>query len=807
VDIVIGSRYIPGGKDQERSVLRKIISLFARICVKILTGINLKDVTSGYRIFRRKVLETIIPYLSSSDPFIVTEVNYISKNFDFKFTEIPITFHKRLYGHSKLSISKLLAYPFKIVRLVIKWFLLDKYNVLFTKTLLFTSLIRFVIAGLFGLTDDEAHYWQYAQHPEFSYYDHPPMVGYIIYLSTKILGNNIYGVRLPAIFCFSLAVIYFYRLVKELFNTKVAYWSSLLFQVIPIGFAGSIVTIPDAPLSMFWMIYMFYFYKFLITEDTLVLYLAGLILGLAALSKYTALLLFVSSIIIMFSDYKLRKYFLRKDFYVFCLISFAISSPVFLWNIAHDFASFKYQLFRGFNGQKYPSISLFISNLSYQAAYISPVVFLLVWYSIFRFLKNINEMRYRYLLYFSLPGLILFNIFAFKTTVLPHWPAISYFVLLPLLVCLNTNKIAYFLSLISAGVMTLAVTIVTLFGLIKIPEHLVDADTPDKLYGWEVAAKETKRLMKQYSASFLITSKYYTAGQLRFALAKYCKDDIPKIYCLDEEINQYDFWYKDLDKYNGKDAIFIIEGRHKDAKKVLNVLPFEGVKPVSVVTFRKSKWWPKRIFEFYICEKFNYSTSHRLIQQKYNNFLYTTQFYRNYDKKIFLKINQARIYNSKLFRTVALIVTNLGSGLVLVPIMIFILLLIDRRNSFRNIISYIFIIIIGGLLVQILKNIFDKPRPLKLFSDILQQPINVIGEQLRELGFPSGHTFLAVSSAMFLSERMKKLWLTFVLFILAILVGISRVVVGAHFLSDVIGGFLIGIIFTKLWLKLEEELK
>ncbi|MCX7940385.1 MAG: glycosyltransferase, partial [Endomicrobia bacterium] len=47
VDIVIGSRYIPGGKDQERSVLRKIISLFARICVKILTGINLKDVTSG----------------------------------------------------------------------------------------------------------------------------------------------------------------------------------------------------------------------------------------------------------------------------------------------------------------------------------------------------------------------------------------------------------------------------------------------------------------------------------------------------------------------------------------------------------------------------------------------------------------------------------------------------------------------------------------------------------------------------------------------------------------------------------------
>jgi dolichol-phosphate mannosyltransferase len=47
VDVVIGSRYIEGGKDNERSIIRKLISLFSRIYIKIITGIPLEDVTSG----------------------------------------------------------------------------------------------------------------------------------------------------------------------------------------------------------------------------------------------------------------------------------------------------------------------------------------------------------------------------------------------------------------------------------------------------------------------------------------------------------------------------------------------------------------------------------------------------------------------------------------------------------------------------------------------------------------------------------------------------------------------------------------
>ncbi|MCS7227819.1 MAG: glycosyltransferase family 39 protein, partial [Endomicrobia bacterium] len=783
-----------------------LTTLFLQLYLKVIAGIELKDVTSTYRIYRKNVIQTILKYLTAKDQFITIEINYLCKIFGFKFAEVPITFHRSSSCEkNKSRLDKIIFYPFRILSLVIKWFLQDRYNLLFIKTLILFSFLRVILSGTFGLTDDESHYWQYSQYLDLSYYDHPPMVGYLIYLSTKIFGNNLYAVRLPAILCFLIATVYFYRLVKLLYDAKIAYLSSFLLQVIPVSFVGSIVTLPDAPLGMFWMMYIFYFYKFFLKNNTLLLYFCGLILGLAMLSKYHGILLFVGSVILMLSKSEFRKIFIKRDFLVYCGIALLTFLPVVLWNIAHGFASFGYQLSRA-NSNGNIDIFKFFFNLGYQAIYFTPLVILFMWYGLARVV--IKKEENKYLLYFSLPGIVMFNLLGFKVKIWPHWLTICYLTALPILVNIK-KKVIYYISVVNSILVTFSLLIISLFSLIKIPERFADADTPDKLYGWEVAAKEMQRLIKNHSASFIITTKSYTAGQIRFNLAKYYSaQEIPKVYCFDEGINQYDFWLKDLFQYNGKNAILIIEGRYASTKKILNELPFKNIQLVSVVTYRKSKHWPKRTFEFYFCENFNFSMlPGKFIPQQYNNFISTTEFYRNYDKLIFLKINQSKIYNSRLFRTSAYIVTNLGSGLILVPLVIIILFIVDKKNFGRNVISFIIIISFGGLLVQILKNFFDKPRPLKLFSDILHQPINVIGEQLRELGFPSGHTFLATSSAMFLSERLKKWWLTFILFLLAVLVGMSRVIVGAHFLSDVIGGFLIGIIFTKLCLRVEEELK
>jgi dolichol-phosphate mannosyltransferase len=118
-DVVIGSRYVEGGKDEERTLLRKIISNFSRFYLTKVLGVNIKDPTSGYRIFKKDALKKFVYSLTANDPFIVTEVIYQIKNNNLKIKEIPIVFLKRFSGESKLMPITLIKYLFKVLKLKI----------------------------------------------------------------------------------------------------------------------------------------------------------------------------------------------------------------------------------------------------------------------------------------------------------------------------------------------------------------------------------------------------------------------------------------------------------------------------------------------------------------------------------------------------------------------------------------------------------------------------------------------------------------------------------------------------------------
>ncbi|MDR3256162.1 MAG: glycosyltransferase [Endomicrobium sp.] len=118
-DIVIGSRYINGGKDEERSLLRQAVSNFSRRYLSFILGIKVKDPTSGYRMFTRQALEKFVFVLTARDPFIVTEVLYQIKKNNFKIKESPIIFLARLSGKSKLHFLTLIKYLFKVLKLKI----------------------------------------------------------------------------------------------------------------------------------------------------------------------------------------------------------------------------------------------------------------------------------------------------------------------------------------------------------------------------------------------------------------------------------------------------------------------------------------------------------------------------------------------------------------------------------------------------------------------------------------------------------------------------------------------------------------
>ena len=112
--IVVGSRYVAGGKDDSRTFLRRAISGFARRYLSFVLGVNLQDPTSGFRLFEKSALEKILPKLSARDPFIVTEVIYRAKKAGIKMVEAPIEFMPRIAGESKLKPATLLKYLVRV---------------------------------------------------------------------------------------------------------------------------------------------------------------------------------------------------------------------------------------------------------------------------------------------------------------------------------------------------------------------------------------------------------------------------------------------------------------------------------------------------------------------------------------------------------------------------------------------------------------------------------------------------------------------------------------------------------------------
>ncbi len=110
-DVVIGSRYMPGGKDMDRPFHRQWTSNFARYYLKVVLGLKPKDPTSGFRAFSRRALEKIkVRSLAARDPFTVSEILYRCTRAGLKVEESPIEFVDRTRGESKLGLATLLKY-------------------------------------------------------------------------------------------------------------------------------------------------------------------------------------------------------------------------------------------------------------------------------------------------------------------------------------------------------------------------------------------------------------------------------------------------------------------------------------------------------------------------------------------------------------------------------------------------------------------------------------------------------------------------------------------------------------------------
>ena len=114
-DLVLGSRYVPGGRVENWGLVRRLVSAGGSLYARVVLGVGVRDLTGGFKCFRREVLETIdLGAVSSRGYAFQIEMTYRALRAGFRVVEVPIVFADRKHGGSKMSRGIVLEAIWKV---------------------------------------------------------------------------------------------------------------------------------------------------------------------------------------------------------------------------------------------------------------------------------------------------------------------------------------------------------------------------------------------------------------------------------------------------------------------------------------------------------------------------------------------------------------------------------------------------------------------------------------------------------------------------------------------------------------------
>lgn len=282
-------------------------------------------------------------------------------------------------------------------------------------------MLRFLFAAIIGLGDDEAYYWDWSRTLQWSYYDHPPLLAWMIRAATTLLGHDPWVVRLPSLVCGLTTLHFIYYLGRDLLGQRAAQGAVVLAIITPLFALGSLLAVPDAPMGALWLAAAYCgfhatqgrFTQFWLTAT-------GACLGMGFLAKYPIVLAGVSILIFWGFHWRLR--LLRQSgFYMGILLFGACTLPVLWWNQQHGWPSFAFHLQdRQTGGLSLLRWTQFVFS---QVGLITPYVFVASILAIRRMWILRRDPRHLFLLCMILPTLLVFSVQPVAAEFKPHWLA------------------------------------------------------------------------------------------------------------------------------------------------------------------------------------------------------------------------------------------------------------------------------------------------------------------------------------------------------------------------------------------------
>lgn len=200
------------------------------------------------------------------------------------------------------------------------------------------------IAPINILSFDTYYYWDWSRHLALSYYDGSPMIAYFIKFATLLFGDNLFALSFVGIIVTAISCGIIYKTARFFLSCEASWVAALSWLFSPLVTLDILKqTTYDTPLTLFWVLTLYYTVKFIQTNKIKELYFIGISAGLMMLSKYTGIVLILSLLIfLLFSPY--RYIFKTRHFYFATILAIVIFSPVILWNYQNHWQSLIYQL-------------------------------------------------------------------------------------------------------------------------------------------------------------------------------------------------------------------------------------------------------------------------------------------------------------------------------------------------------------------------------------------------------------------------------------------------------------------------------
>ncbi|MEO6454178.1 MAG: glycosyltransferase family 39 protein, partial [Ginsengibacter sp.] len=257
-------------------------------------------------------------------------------------------------------------------------------------TILLILFIRLIFIGIMGIMPQDAYYHFYGEHLALSYYDHPPLIAYILRFFTSIFGKKVFVLKLADSLVTFISIFSFYKLALLFLSRHSAQKALILFFSTFMVTILSLVSTPDVPLILFWTLSLLTLYHAVFLEKRYYWIWSGIIMGLAFDSKYTGLFLPMGILLFILLSNRYRKLIFCGWLWL-CLFVFLITiSPVIIWNVKNNFASFKFQSASRIEsaGSIHFSLIKFFGFMGHQSAILMPVLFFFLIFFLYKSFKE-----------------------------------------------------------------------------------------------------------------------------------------------------------------------------------------------------------------------------------------------------------------------------------------------------------------------------------------------------------------------------------------------------------------------------------